>query len=105
MGYEVSYNRALHIVEILFVGELSTAALKEATFEIIRVGLEQGCTDFLLDSRMQVGVRSMADRITCLRATLQQVWISRVVEQSLYRGQNQCAGTLYSGKPYAPTLD
>jgi len=61
MGYEISYNPTLHIVEILFAGELSTSALKEATSEIIRIGLEQGCTDFLLDSRMQVGVRSMVD--------------------------------------------
>ena len=61
MSYEVSYNSTLHIVEILFAGELNTSALKDATSEIIRVSLERGCTDFLLDSRMQMRVQSMAD--------------------------------------------
>jgi hypothetical protein len=61
MSWEVSYNRALHFVEIVLVGKLDASDLEEATSEVIKLSLEKGCTDFLVDSMEQEGVRSIVD--------------------------------------------
>lgn len=61
MGWEVSYNHAFHFVEILLTDQMDTSDLDKLTSETIKVSLEHGCTDFLLDSKEEIWMQSMVD--------------------------------------------
>lgn len=61
MGYKVTYNNELHVIQVVLSGEISLSDLNNTTQEYMKLSAEKNCCYVLLDATRQTESPSISE--------------------------------------------